>query len=133
MILRLGDIDVKFGRGMVTGKFTVGTTPFVPTRHVWNRNPRKQGEPMRNCVWILSVALTISTSGFASAQQNQLSPFTASSFLTGVQQQDIVFQKVVDVPDFPNLQMQRTTTDRFSLRQMLSKVVPFRSPSSKTS
>ncbi len=66
----------------------------------------------------------------APAEAQQREP---SSFMTNVKPQDVVFQKVIDVPDFAGPQMKPQTTDRFSLRQMLAKVVPFLSPNAKPS
>jgi hypothetical protein len=56
-----------------------------------------------------------------------------SSFMTGVRPQDIVFQKIIDVPEAAAPQVQPRTVDRFSFRQMLSKVFPFVSPSTPPS
>lgn len=78
--------------------------------------------------WIGGLLAALLAASPSAAQQQD-----AQSFLTGVKPQDIVFQKVIDVPQFAGPKVQPQTTDRLSLRQMLSKVVPFISPSPKPS
>src|SRR5262245_42571562 len=51
-----------------------------------------------------------------------------NNFLTGVRPEDVTFQKVIDVAEMSIPKTQQMTTDRLSVRQILSKFVPFLSP-----
>jgi hypothetical protein len=71
--------------------------------------------------------------GLSVAHSSQAQQRDAQSFLTGVKPQDIVFQKVIDVPHFAGPNVQPQTTTRFSFREMLAKVFPFISSSNTPS
>jgi hypothetical protein len=78
--------------------------------------------------WVGGIAVGLGLVSQASAQQRDM-----QSFLTGVKPQDIVYQKVIDVPQFAGPNVQPQTSETFSVRRMLSKVFPFISASPKPS
>jgi hypothetical protein len=71
----------------------------------------------------LTLAFVLVQTPFLIAQQGEM-----NSFMTGVRPQDITYQKVIDVPEMSLPKQQQNTTDRISFRQMISKFVPFISP-----